>query len=262
MIVILTEQVNKKKRQLDDQIAALQEKLSELPPGKLLCKRNGKYSKWYQKLNSSLNYIPKSERSLAQELAVKEFYSLKLQDMFHEKEAISAYLAKYPHQMDSTLKLFQPSSLYLELLTNYFHPQTNNLFQWAKDAYETNLLYREQCIYNAHSGNKLRSKSEALIDTELYINKIPFRYECALHLGQKTFFPDFTIRHPKTGAWFYWEHFGMMDDAGYAKNTYEKLEIYNDYNIIPGINLLTTYETRKNPLDIEYVRVLIQHYFL
>ena len=52
----------------------------------------------------------------------------------------------------------------------------------------------------------------------LHLNAIPYRYECALSLGGVTLFPDFTIRHPGTGALYYWEHFGLMDDPAYAKN--------------------------------------------
>ena len=57
----------------------------------------------------------------------------------------------------------------------------------------------------------MRSKSEAMIAMSLYVQKIPYRYECELKLGSITLFPDFTIRHPETGEIFYWEHFGMMD---------------------------------------------------
>ena len=35
---------------------------------------------------------------------------------------------------------------------------------------------------------------------------IPFRYECALTLGNTTVYPDFTIMHPNTGELIYREH--------------------------------------------------------
>ena len=101
-----------------------------------------------------------------------------------------------------------------------------------------------------------------MIDTLLYLNKIPFRYECALHLGNTTIYPDFTILHPHTGKIYYWEHFGMMDDANYAKNTCFKLQTYTTHGIIPSINLITTYETKEHPLSSDFIEKIIQHYFL
>lgn len=63
----------------------------------------------------------------------------------------------------------------------------------------------------------MRSKSEAMIVKVLKQNKIPYRYEAKLLFGDIEMYPDFTIRHPKTGQWFYWEHFGLLDKADYVK---------------------------------------------
>ena len=67
----------------------------------------------------------------------------------------------------------------------------------------------------------LRSKSEAIIDMILYKNGIPFRYEEKIVLGDVILYPDFVIRHPKTGDFYYWEHFGMMDDEDYINKAKE-----------------------------------------
>lgn len=96
----------------------------------------------------------------------------------------------------------------------------------------------------------------------LHVNSIPFRYECELQLGETTLYPDFTLRHPLTGNLFYWEHFGMMDNPAYCRNVSSKLQLYFSHGIIPSINLITTYETKDDPLDVEIVEGIIQHYFL
>lgn len=49
----------------------------------------------------------------------------------------------------------------------------------------------------------VRSKSEAIIGKVLRMNYIPFRYECPIILNGVTIYPDFTIRHPKTGETYY-----------------------------------------------------------
>ena len=101
-----------------------------------------------------------------------------------------------------------------------------------------------------------------MIASYLYTKKIPFRYECALRCGETVFYPDFTIRHPKTGQLFYWEHFGLMDDVDYSKKAYSKLQTYTSHGIIPTIQLITTYETKEHPLSIEAVEEIVNYYFL
>lgn len=125
-----------------------------------------------------------------------------------------------------------------------------------------NKTYPQQLIHKTSTGEYVRSKSEAFILTYLHMNHIPFRYECELQLGTAFFYPDFTIRHPKTGEMYYWEHFGMMDNREYAKKNYAKLETYQAYGIIPSINLITTFETQDHPLSLEVIEKLIKHYFL
>ena len=55
----------KRKEFLEQEILNLQEKISLLPPGKLICTRNGKRFKWYHSLKHSCIYLPKSQESLA-----------------------------------------------------------------------------------------------------------------------------------------------------------------------------------------------------
>lgn len=108
----------------------------------------------------------------------------------------------------------------------------------------------------------VRSKSEVMIDMILFQNKIPFRYEAPLQLGDTTIYPDFTIRHPHTGDTYYWEHFGLMDDPSYSKNAISKLHLYVNHGIIPSLRLITTYETKESPLSIDKIEKIVKEYFV
>lgn len=90
---------------------------------------------------------------------------------------------------------------------------------------------------------------------------IPFRYECELQLGEIAVYPDFTIMHPKTEKIYYWEHFGLIDDSSYVRSAMAKQQNYIANGIIPTIQLITTYETKANPLDTETVEKTIERYF-
>lgn len=120
--------------------------------------------------------------------------------------------------------------------------------KWRAESYETNPSHPENLIHTTLAGHKVRSKSEVIISNLLYTNQIPYRYEAALPLKEFTAYPDFTILHPVTNKIFYWEHFGMMDNAPYCDTACNKLKTYCYNGIFPSMQLITTYETSKCPI--------------
>lgn len=234
-----------------------------LPEGKLICSQSSpSYFKWYQSDGHQKTYIPRKNLELARKLAIKKYLSAKKTDILQELCAIDYYLRHHNAQSEHANELLTEHPEYSKLLAPFFTPLSRELSQWANGPYETNPNHPEHLIHQGASKHSVRSKSEAIIDLLLYTNRIPYRYECALQLGDSIIYPDFTIRHPTTGEIYYWEHFGLMDDPNYCKNAYGKLQQYSAYGIYPSIQLLTTYETKQNPLSIELVSDMIKHYFL
>lgn len=247
-------------KRLEEEILSLQEKLSHYPEGKFYCTRDGNHYKWYHSKGSSQTYIPKSNQHLAQQLAEKKYLSLKLRELIQEKRALEFYLRH--HSDDTAEHYFAEHSEYHKLLTSLFQTQSEELSNWMKSPFKSNPRNPEHCIHKSISGNIVRSKSESLIDMSLYVRRIPFRYECELQLGEHTIYPDFTIRHPITGKVYYWEHFGNMDNPKYVQNCMYKLQNYAAHGIIPGINLITTYESKERPLTSETIDRIISEFFL
>lgn len=247
---------------LEEQISSLQSTLRTLPPGKLICARNGNNYKWYQSDGHTSTYIPKQNRKLAEQLAIKKYIKHQLEYSIREKRAVEFYLRHHDYVACSSEQMFTEMPEYQELLSPYFRPTSEKLLTWMNTPYESNNKHPEQLIHKTGSGIYVRSKSESLIDMALHVNRIPFRYECALHLGESTIYPDFTIRHPQTGNTYYWEHFGLMDDPVYCKNACTKLQLYTSHGIIPSIHLITTYETKSKPLSSETIENIIKEYFL
>ncbi len=66
----------------------------------------------------------------------------------------------------------------------------------------------------------------------------------------------------RTGEVVYLEHFGFMDDEDYRKENMYKLDLYRANGIYPGKNLLFTYETADNPLDINGIRRMLKDILL
>lgn len=249
-------------KRLTEKSRSLQTTLNSLPDGKLVCTRNSNRFKWYVSDGHSLKYLPKSQRQHAEKLAQKKYLCSLLKDISHEQRALELYLQHHNQKVTHTDSFLRSNSGYFELLSPYFEPLSQELCIWMNRTYDKNPKHPEQLTHKSISGNLLRSKSEVLIDTLLYINRIPFRYECALHLGELTFYPDFTIRHPQTGQLYYWEHFGLMDDSSYSKNAFSKMQCYTSNGIIPSIHLITTFETKDHPLSSETIEKIISEFFL
>jgi len=254
-------QIKKERQRLNKQISALRARLQSLPEGKLLCTHNGNYSKWYLSNGASPIYIPKKERQFAAKLAERNYLSLLLEDLQQECRALDAYL-QHHRTTKSAEHFLSHSPEHRNLIFSAALPLSAELSDWINTPYKQNPKHPEQLVHRSVSGHMLRSKSEVFIDMALFNNKLPFRYECALILGDVVLYPDFTIRHPKTGKTYYWEHFGRMDDPSYIKNACSKLEIYTSHGIVPSIHLITTYETRNHPLNPSVIEQIIEEYFL
>lgn len=258
---MLYERIIAEQKRLDFLIQSIKSELQKLPPGKLVCCNHQHHTKWYQSDGHHKTYIPKKNQFLAEQLAQKKYLSSLLEDLENEKIAIEFYL-RHHSVSGKAEKLLATPSEYQKLLEPFFSPLSKDLSDWMHSSYEHNTHHPENLIYKTISGNLVRSKSEMLIDTCLHLHNIPFRYECALPLNTITLYPDFTLRHPTTGNYFYWEHFGMMDNSAYIGNTCSKLNTYSSNGLIPGIHLITTYETKEYPLSTELIEEIIQHYFL
>ena len=250
-----------KQQTLETQITILQQKISTFPAGKLIYAKNGAGAKWYRSYGHKPIYIPKKERSLAEQLAYKKYLSLQLTNLLQEKKAVDSYL-KYHNPEALQSEVAHVNSPEFQDLVAPNHPIFSEKYRkWMNSPYPQNNSHPENLIHKTLSGNLVRSKSEVLIDTILSKHQISFRYECLLKLNGASFYPDFTILHPKTGELTYWEHFGLMDNPAYAQNAAEKIQLYIANGIIPSIHLITTFETQENPLSLDLVEKIVEYHF-
>lgn len=266
------EQMLARRQWLEEKIKSIETQLTTFPKGKISCTRNGNYTKWYQSDGHTSTYLPKKERKLAEQLAMKGYLSLLLEDLRNEKKAIDLYVQQYDSHVGQAERFLQENADFRELLSTYSYYDLKTSLQtsksleqdiqeWVNTPYQKNPYFPEQLTHKTLSDYCVRSKSEAIIDMALRLKQIPFRYECELTLGETIVYPDFTVKHPKTGQIYYWEHFGRMDDSAYYHKAYHKLQLYTMYEIVPSIQLITTYETKKHPLSVETVDDIINKYF-
>ena len=239
-------------------IKKLEREIELAPEGDILCwKRNGK-NYWYHLIHSKRYYINKKERNMAEKLAYKKYRKRELAELKYlghiEKRSI-------PRRPKSSLALlFDPA--YRELIIPLLDEDERSAAEWITEDYTKNPFHREELSIKTPTGEKVRSKSEYIIYKALLDAGVPFRYESAFTLQGKTIFPDFIIMHPKTGRIYIWEHFGLMDNSGYAARAFAKMAAYNVDGWQLMDNLIVTTESSNHPLDTEWVKKVIEFYFL
>ena len=217
--------------------------------------------KWFHRDAPTQTYIPRKHREYAQQLAYKRFLLEKQTECKKELYALELYQRHAVGENKKSDRFLSEDPAYQELLCPFYQMVTQEELIWSDTSYPKNPNYPEQLKYKSCKNEYVRSKSEALIAMNLYMEKIAYRYECELKIGKAVFYPDFTILHPLTGKEIYWEHFGKMDLPEYAKNAADKLHMYARNGIYPGDRLITTYETMEQPLDTAIVQKLITYHF-
>lgn len=252
--------VLEERKYLEKQIKSIDLELGQIPAKNFYCSKNENSFKWYESDGKVSKYIPKKKRFYAEKLAKRKFLLAKKTDLQQEITAIDFYL-RHHNATGGKAETLLSEPGYEELLAPYFKPVDQELQEWMNSPYNHNELFLSGLIYKTNAGICVRSKSEVLIVMLLHMKKIPFRYECVLKLGDSTYYPDFTIKHPRNGKIFYWEHFGRMDDADYMKGVFPKLQTYANYGIVQGINLIATFETKEHPLEPDMVEKIIDYYF-
>ncbi|MBR5281014.1 MAG: hypothetical protein IKU26_08630 [Clostridia bacterium] len=247
------------KEYLVDKIETIQFCLTDSPEGELYCTKNRAWTKWYVRLEGKIIYLPKEERDLAYALADKKLLTALESDLQYDLNEVNQYLQHHQDNPQKAKKLLTVQSTYAELFDR--DDLFNYLSEWSNKHYETNVSHMESKIHTAPGNLLVRSKAEAMIATLLTEHQIPFRYECALQFDKRIIYPDFTLRHPKTGEFFYWEHFGKMEDPEYQKNAFDKMQLYAQNGIQPHIQLIITAETSAKPLTTHTIQCRIQEFF-
>lgn len=125
-------------------------------------------------------------------------------------------------------------------------PKSKQEQEWLREHGPLNPFKPERRIHTTPGGVKLRSKSELIIGTFLESKGIPYKSDELLVVGGNEWYPDFKIRRPRDGKIIIWEHFGMMDDEGYAERNQEKLIIYMEYGFRLLDDLVVTYDEQRS----------------
>ena len=207
--------------------------------------------------NPDGEYIKKDNLPLAKALAQKDYNKLFLKEAPAELAILESTLSHLSRR-NADLSFQKLSESRKELIEPYLSTDEIYTKAWLAKEYKNNPYIPESKIYDTKRGEKVRSKSEAILADMLYEMKIPYHYEKALRLKSgRTIYPDFTLLRVRSREELYLEHFGLLDDTDYLESFLRKLDEYRQSDIYPGKNLLFTYETTAHPLDIKGFRKML-----
>lgn len=209
--------------------------------------------------NGKLDYTDIHDDNIAADYAFRTYLNKLNEDYKNELNAINAYLAehkdiksghldyKYQDEYNRLIRkrIGSPNEELQNKLNNMFTPSTHKL--------------KGRSVLTLR-GERVRSKSEAIIADELFKRGIPYVYEPIVEINGIEYMPDFILADPETGTLYMWEHLGLMDKNDYACRAFDKFKQYQLEGWTLGINLITTSETREFPFTGQNASAAIDYY--
>lgn len=235
-----------------------------LPEGRLRSSRGERCRRYFrmtEKNDTKGRYIPSAQRDLIKGLAQRDYSRQYLKAAKAELSALEKaieFLSK-----GGAEAAFEGLPEYRkELVAPYYKPSYVYAAEWQALDFRTNPLNPGQRRYLTRKGELVRSKSEAIIADILFELGIPYHYEKELRLKNgKIRYPDFTLLKVSERKVFYLEHLGLLDNEEYRKSCLVKFDEYRKSGIYFGENLIITYESEDNPLDIGGIRKMLTDIF-
>lgn len=264
----LYEEMNKRKEFLKKIINERKKELEGTLQGivRVNCnKRTGQVQFYFKESLSDKKwkYIKKSEERLAGEILQKKYNQRVVKEAERELASIEKFLKK--HECDRIAGEFasMPDKV-KEMVNPVEMDDVSYADKWQSIEY-VHKPFREddKTEYYTNKHERVRSKSEINIANMLMAAGVPYHYEFPVK-GRNgvVYHPDFATLNVRTREVFYWEHLGRVDDREYINDNMEKYISYKKIGLVPGDNLILTFESSKYPLyptDIEQIinRILL-----
>ena len=251
------EEMNKRIEYLHAFVRLAASEISSSPKGQLHCKViNGKARFYCRMSNKDTNGIYLSSKGDQSVLLRKLAQKLYAERILKAAENELAVVDKCKNLLDKQLtsetieQVFEGLEPDLQNMTMPF-VETDEAFvqNWLNNLFENTAFREDEKKFTTARGEKVRSKAELMIADILYREKVPYKYECPLRIGSRQLHPDFTILDVKNRKEYYWEHFGMVDDPGYAAGAIRRIACYSAVCANIGGDLIVSFESSDVPFD-------------
>ena len=270
--------LEKRLAELQNLLFTKKKSYEKAPKGRIRISQNGGHPEYYlvtERGSLRGKYLPHSQKTLARQLAQKDYDARLIKLLQKEISALQNYMKQTSNgraipELNDSLCPARRSLITPAILTNEQYAARWQDISWTGRPFASDAPY----ICTAR-GERVRSKSEVIIADTLFRHNIPYRYEFPITLkrinpddirrdfgSSITLYPDFLCLNTRTRTEFYWEHFGLMDDPAYSNNAAGKLRLYTENGILAGRNLIITMETQTEPPSIKALEKLIEEFLL
>ncbi len=251
--------------ELEHRIQGLQKNISLAPAGKLITKNVKGTLRIIRRIpNVPDEYLGHTKLDLVRALAQKKYDIQTLKVLLQDKTKLEKLLLDFKDPKHITIEKVWEN--FPEHLKEYITQEPLSDEGYIQNWNQEDNLFKKKINNNSQiyslRGERVESKSEALIADRLLNAGIPYHYEKELFVdhGEVLLHPDFTVLNPKTLKTYYWEHLGKIDNTEYSFKAKKRIELLARNGIIQGKNLIISFETSTSPLNTTYVDLLIREF--
>jgi len=149
---------------------------------------------------------------------------------------------------------FKEAMYWKKMLPNFSKAVTHIVQNFRPYQFDSYVYYSEKNSYmdelqeKTIHGEFVRSRAEALVADKLFFLGLSYRYEKRLYIGDKIFYPDFTVISPLNGEEVYIEYLGL-NTKEYLNSWNKKLTLYHQSGIFENERLLVITEIQRKDID-------------
>lgn len=236
--------------------------LKLLPKGSLSTQTIKGKTYYTHKLKDKRKYLGRKDQATVQALQKRHFLSASIKRIQSNLDAMEKFIKHYkmidPNVIgDSFTKAYRP------LPDDCFDlSKSINFTTWENEPYDKCKKFLEQLKHMTMKGEKVRSKSEAIVANMLVSRNIPYHYEEVLKLPDITLNPDFKIAVRSENRFRLLEHCGMISKPKYRDTFLEKLETYLLNGYIPFIDVVFTFDDQEGRIDTLQISKILNAFML
>lgn len=239
--------------------------------GRLRCEMSkGKYPQYYImdsefcETHPNGRYLRRDEIQLAKALAQQEYDRKILKEINKREREINLLLSVNEEPLANIRDVYRRMPLAKQILIEpYVLTDEEYVEKWICSHEGNQNSYPINSGILTERGELVRTKSEKILADKLFLRNVPYIYEPECRFDDASVvFPDFVALNVRTKEEFYLEHFGMMDTPEYCKRALEKIDLYEENEIMLGEKLLATFESNLKPINPKQIDLLIDRYLV
>ena len=270
-VLTIREMLLEKERNLKKLIQMAESSANEKEFGSLRITSFKEYPRFYRRFSDENGkkhdqYLSKKkDAEQIKNLAQNDYTNIFLRTAYEQLRAVQKALKKLDE--DALANVFSCLHKDRKKLVSPFVPDQEELLRkWDAMEYPSGYFSEKTPEIYTERGERVRSKSEKIIADKYNLLDLHYKYEMPItlmdHKKRVSVRPDFTVLNVRLRIRRFHEHLGKMDDPDYIRKTIYKLRLYEQNGIYVGDQLVLTYESSLQPLDMKHLDIMIKRYFL